>query len=198
MIRILIKNWWLLALRAAFALLFAVLAFSLRSTADSFLIGEFAMANLVVIFGLLAFVAGLCTMAAAVWDSEPDKWWLLFLDGLGICAAGVLAIMAKSMTLTALIHIIVGWAIVMGFLEVAIALKVRRHIPDEWLLLLAGLASIGFGLGFILAWSGEMRAAFTWLGAYAAFSASCMAGLALRLRSLRTSIHHLGKTEDPG
>jgi len=195
MIRVLIKNWWLLALRAAFALLFAVLAFSLRGAADSFLLGAFAMANLVVIFGLLAFVAGLCTMAAGVWDAEPDKWWLFFVDGLGLCAAGILTIMAKNLTLTALTHIIAGWAVAMGILEMAIAVKVRRHIRAEWLLLMAGSASIGFGLGFIFTWSGDVRSALAWLGAYAAFSAFCMAGLALRLRSLRASVHHLGKTE---
>ncbi|HEY6305690.1 MAG TPA: hypothetical protein VI488_04430 [Candidatus Angelobacter sp.] len=87
MIRVLINNWWLLALRGVFALLFAMFAFSLRTMIDTWALGAVARAGLVMIFGLLAFAAGICTIAAAICGAGTEKSHLLLWDGIAICVA---------------------------------------------------------------------------------------------------------------
>jgi uncharacterized membrane protein HdeD (DUF308 family) len=82
-----------------------------------------------------------------------------------------------------------------GHLELVVARRLRRHIQDEWLLALAGLASLCFGLYLFLFWKGEPTTLLRWLAGYAAFSAVAILALAFRLRALRGSVHALAGHE---
>jgi hypothetical protein len=53
------------------------------------------------------------------------------------------------------------------------------------------VASIGFAVAFLWIKPEEASRSLIWLGAYSAFNAICMLGLALRLRTLRNSIHKI-------
>ena len=197
----LITNWWLLALRGVLALLLAGAAFLMRSSAETFTLRQFAMKGTVVWFGLLALAAGICTIAAGIWNSAKDhkaKWWLLVADGVFVSAAGCVFIVADRFTFRTVTHTIAGLAVIIGMLEVAAARRLRRHLPDEWFLGLAGITSIAFAVSFLLIKPEETGTIFTWLGSYAAFSAICMLGVALRLRSLRATIHHMAQSAHSG
>ena len=52
-------------------------------------------------------------------------------------------------TALALLFYIAIWAIGTGVLEIVAAVRLRKEIKDEWVLILAGLASVVFG--FLLA-----------------------------------------------
>ncbi len=191
MIQTLIKNWWLLGLRGLLALLFSVMTFLMRSSAETLTLREFALKGMVVFLGILALTAGVCTVAAGLWRAASGKWWLLVVDGVAVSAAGVAAILASSFTFDTLMYIVVLLAAAIGFVELATARTLRRHMPDEWLLGLAGAVSVGFALAFFLIKPQEAGPMFIWLGFYSGFSAACMLALAFRLRSLRASIHKL-------
>ncbi|HVP58350.1 MAG TPA: DUF308 domain-containing protein [bacterium] len=45
-----------------------------------------------------------------------------------------------------LLHHITIWAVVTGVLQIVIAIRPRREIKGEWLHILAGLASVVFGV----------------------------------------------------
>ncbi|HLJ91173.1 MAG TPA: DUF308 domain-containing protein [Candidatus Angelobacter sp.] len=194
MMKVLVRNWWLLALRSVFAMLFALLAFSMRSFAGTYLLSAFVAANQVIVFGLLVFAAGISTMAAASWNSEKETSWLLFLDGLGIALAGAVTIAVPGFTFARFVNAMALGSVVLGGLEIALAFRIRRHLPDEWFLLIAGAATIGFGVRLLVVPAADMSAVLTWLGVYAAFSAICMMALALRLRKLRSEAHQLSVT----
>lgn len=66
MIRMLIKNWWLLLLRGILAVAFAILIFVFLPFVPAPLLRELAFAGLVMIFALFAIVTGAITIAAAV------------------------------------------------------------------------------------------------------------------------------------
>lgn len=198
MIRTLIKNWWLLALRSLLAALFSVAAFLMLSTAESYTLQEFATKGITVLFGIMAAAAGVFTVLAGIWRSREGKSWLLVLDGLCICAVGVLLILSQSITFSMVVSALVALAMIIGVLELAAARLVRRHMPDEWFLICAGIASLAFGLTFLVVRPDQAASTLIWLGSYSGFSAICMAGLALRLRNMRASVHKLASNSGHG
>src|SRR5262249_9148029 len=191
MIRVLIRNWWLLVLRGVLALVFAVLVFSLRSLEGSIFTRPIVHTGLIVIFGLLALAAGVSTIAAAVYRAGKDKSHLLLWDGIAVCVAGLVILLAPKMELASFVYLVAVWAIVVGILELVTARALRRHIPDEWSLSLAGLGSLILGAYFLFERSVQGATMIRWLGVYSAFSAVAMLALAFRLYGLRSSIHQL-------
>lgn len=189
--RVLIDNWWLLALRGVFALLFAMFALSLQTVMGMGLLSAIALAGLVVLFGLLALSAGICTMAAAIRGAGQEKSSLLLWDGIVICLAGAGIILAPRLDLVWLVYGIAVWALVAGILELLQARKLRRHVSDEWFLGLAGAGSLCLGAYLLIARPTGGTAMLRWLGLYAGFSGVAILGLAFRLHALRASIHKL-------
>jgi uncharacterized membrane protein HdeD (DUF308 family) len=185
MIRILVRNWWLLALRGGFALLFGLAAFSLRYEIDAPFFRAVAFTTLVVIFALMAFVSGAFTIAAALWGGGIRQWWWLLLDGVLACLAAVVVLILPALTLIELIHIIALWALIVSGLELATAAKLRHHITDERFLALAAAGSFVFGSYLTFHGPGDVKGAMLWLGFYSLFSGAMMIALALRLRSWR-------------
>lgn len=194
MIQTLIRNWWLLLLRGCLALVFSAMTFLMQSSAETFTLREFAMKGMVVFLGMLALIAGACTVAAGIWRASEGKWWLLMLDGIFVSSAGLLLILANRFSFWTVTQAVVVLAAATGILELATARSLRRHVPDEWFLALAGVVSLGFSLVFLLLKIEDAGRMFMWLGSYSGFGALCMLALALRLRRLRTSVHTLAQS----
>jgi uncharacterized membrane protein HdeD (DUF308 family) len=193
MIRVLINNWWLLGLRGIFALLFAVLAFSLRPVADSVFTRPIAHTATVIVFGLLALAAGVSTILASFRRAGRNRSHLLLWDGIAVSVVGLVTLLGSKLTLVRFVYFIAAWAIVIGVLELQIARSLRRHIPDEWSLTVAGAASIILGAYRIFERSDQGVSLLPWLGVYAGFSAITMLALSFRLYSLRSSIGHFAE-----
>src|SRR5215510_9071777 len=190
MLRILIHNWWLLLLRGIFALLFAIFVFSVQAVRVMRLLQAMALVSVVELFGLFAFCVGIITIIAAIRGFTKERGWLLlFLDGLGACAIGVVAVTVLDLTFLHLMRLIAFWAIFVGAAELLIARKLRRHLPDEWFLVLAAAGSAAFGVYLFIVPASQVQHLLVWLGSYALFSALTMLGLALRLRKLRSQAH---------
>lgn len=194
MLETLIKNWWLLLLRGLLALLFSIMAFLMLSSAETFTLREFAMKGMVVFLGLLALIAGACTAAAGIWRATTGKWWLLMVDGIFLCSAGLLLILANRFSFRTATQAVVVLAAAIGIIELLTARSLRRHVPDEWFLALAGVASLGFAILFLVLKPQEPSAMFVWMGSYSGFSALCLLALSFRLRSLRAAIHRMAQS----
>lgn len=193
MIETLIRNWWLLALRGILAAVFSVITFMMRSSVQTFTLREFATRGTVIFLGMLALAAGACTIASGIWTATRHRWWLLVVDGLAVSGVGLILILSDRITLSLVANLLVALAMAVGGSELITARTLRHHVPDEWFLILAGAASLGFALAFL--WiKPEVATAFNWLGAYSAFTAICMGALALRLRNLRHTIHRIAQS----
>ncbi|HEU0253676.1 MAG TPA: HdeD family acid-resistance protein [Pyrinomonadaceae bacterium] len=169
-------SWWALVLRGIAAILFGVLAFvwpAITLTALVFLWGAYALVD-----GAFAIAAGIKI------HGENKRWWVLLLEGILSVAAGVLAFAIPGITALVLLILIAAWAIVTGVFEIAAAIQLRKYITGEWMLVLAGIASVLFGaLLFLNPTAGAL--AVVWLiGAYAIVFGVLLVALGIRLHSM--------------
>jgi uncharacterized membrane protein HdeD (DUF308 family) len=168
------KHWWLLLLRGIAAIVFGVLAFIWPGL---------TLLTLVILYGAFAIVDGVLALAAVFGRTGPEvpRWWLVLTGILGI-AAGLIALLWPGITALVLIVFIGAWAIARGAMEIVAAIQLRKEIEGEWLLVLAGVLSVLFGLG-VLIYPGAGALALAWLiGIYAIAIGAVMVVLALRLR----------------
>src|SRR5262249_25482349 len=100
---------------------------------------------------------------------------------LGI-AAGLVAFFYPGITSLVLLLCIAGWAIFTGIAEIAAAIRLRKLIEGEWLLILAGAATVIVGL-LLAAFPGPgALAVVLWIGAYAIGLGILLLVLAFKLR----------------
>jgi uncharacterized membrane protein HdeD (DUF308 family) len=192
MIRLLIQNWWLLFLRGVLAIAFAIFIFVFLPFLPAPFLRQFAFAGLAAIFALFAFATGVVTIAAAVRGAgQGGSSWLMLADGIAVTIGGLVILLSPGLTLIHVIQVIAIIALVVGVLEFVAGIHLRRHVTDEWLLITGGVISIAFAPCLLLANVGTVQPALTWISIYAFASGLAVIGLALRLRSLRNSIHAL-------
>ena len=86
-----------------------------------------------------------------------------------------------------LLTLIAGWSILHGSFEIVGAIRLRKEIEGEWLLIASGLLSVAFGV-LVLLYPGAGALALVWLiAAYAVVFGLMLIALSLRLRGLRPS-----------
>ncbi|HTO54732.1 MAG TPA: HdeD family acid-resistance protein [Myxococcota bacterium] len=171
---ILARGWWLLLLRGLAAVAFGV--FALAEPGAS-------LAVLVLLFGSYALVDGvLCTWTAVSGRAHHESWWVLLIEGLLGIGVGVLTFVEPGITALVILFYIAVWAIATGVLEIVAAVRLRKEIQGEWLLALAGVVSISFGV-MLMARPGAGALALLWLiASYAIFFGTVLVVLAFRAR----------------
>ena len=192
MFRVMINNWWLLLLRGVFALIFAVLVFGVQPFFPTLVLAPVALTSLTVMFGLLAALSGLVTMAASLRGAQKKRdLWTLLAEGAAMTAAGAAVLFVPGLTLHVVIRMIAFATALLGVLETTAGIHLRRHLADEWLLLAGGASSLAFSLYLFLTRFWDIPALLNWIAIYAIVNGLAMAGLAFRLRGLRESVHEL-------
>ena len=110
------------------------------------------------------------------------NWWVRLLEGLVGVGVGFLTFFAPGVTALALLFYIAIWAIATGVLETVAAIRLRKEIEGERLLLLGGLASAMFGV-LLIARPGAGALALLWLiAAYAVVFGVVLVVLAFKAR----------------
>ena len=155
----------------------------------TFFAPEISLTVLVLVFGAYAFLDGVLALISAIRRrGATDHWWLLVLEGVMGVAVGVLTFVWPDITALALLYLIAAWALVTGGLEIAAAIRLRKVITGEWLLVLTGIASVALGVLLILFPEPGALAVVLWIGAYALVSGVLLIALGIRLRSWAKSL----------
>lgn len=177
MIAVLTRNWWALALRGLFAILFGLAAFAMPGI---------TLAAVILLFGAYAIVDGTFAIVAGLRAAERhERWWALLLEGIVDIAAGVVAFAWPALTALLLLYLVSVWAVVTGLLEIAAAIRIRQAIKGEWLLAINGVVSVLLGVFLVVVPGGGILVLIYWIGGYAIFFGVLLLGLAFRLRGLR-------------
>ena len=174
-----VRSWKPLALRGLAGVLFGLVAFLWPSI---------TLAGLVLLFGAYALVDGLFTITAVTRQQAREHAWTLALEGLIGLGIGLAAFLWTGMTAVVLVNIVAFWAIFTGILEIALAVRLRREIPGEFLLGLAGGASVLLGVLMFLWPAASAFVIVVMLGCYALFFGASMLALAFRLRRLTSRL----------
>jgi uncharacterized membrane protein HdeD (DUF308 family) len=175
------SSWWAMVLRGIAAILFGI---------GAFIWPHITLAALVFLWGAYAIIDGVVAIAAGIKShAEFKRWWVLLVEGILSLAAGVLAFVLPGITALVLLILIGAWAIVTGAFEIAAAIQMRKYITGEWLLVLAGIASILFGLALLINPAVGALAVVWLIGAYAIIFGVLMLGLGLKLKSLTRLAH---------
>ncbi|WP_339460264.1 HdeD family acid-resistance protein [Nodularia spumigena] len=172
------RNWWTVALRGAIAIIFGLAALFWP---------DITLTALIFIFAAFVLVSGVLLAIAAFRDGlTHTHGWLMLLEGAIGIAVGIMAFIWPGITALVLLYLIAAWAIVTGVLEIIAAIQVRKEIQNEWLLAIAGITSVLFGV-LLLVWPLAGALAILWIiGAYAIIFGILLLILAFRLRSWGT------------
>jgi uncharacterized membrane protein HdeD (DUF308 family) len=174
MAKVLALHWWAVALRGIVAVIFGLIAFFIPVA---------TLYALTILFGAYALIDGIVSLIAAVRSARHgEHWWALLFEGLAGLGAAVVTLLWPSLTLVVIIYIIAFWATLTGVLEIVAAIRLRRFIRGEWLLVLTGVASIVFGLLLFAAPGPGAIVIAWWIGAYVFVFGLLMIALAFRLR----------------
>ncbi|CDG82073.1 putative membrane protein [Janthinobacterium agaricidamnosum NBRC 102515 = DSM 9628] len=172
-IHMLMRSWWILALRGLVAVLFGIAALALPAV---------TLLSLIAVFAVYALLAGTVSVVGALGNRQrSDDWWILL--ALGVCSlvAGVLAAMYPALTGLALVLVIGINALVTGALDIVLALRLRKAMRGESLLIVSAAVSLLFGF-LVLAYPAAGALVLVWLiGGYALLTGALYLVLAYRV-----------------
>jgi uncharacterized membrane protein HdeD (DUF308 family) len=172
---ILSRYWWMTVLRGVFWILFGVVIFARPGI---------SLLSLTVALGVVILADGIINVANAVGGrKEHDDWWVLLLIGLTGIGVGLLTFYSPQTMALAIVFYVAIWAIATGLLEIVAAVRLRKQIPGEVWLGLAGVASVVFGV-LLVARPGAGALTLLWLiAAYAIAFGVMLLLLAFKVRS---------------
>ena len=168
------RNWWVVALRGVFAILYGLTALMWPGL---------TLEILVLFFGAYALMDGVFAMIAAFTNrAGHGSWWVLLLEGLVDIIVGMIAFSRPGLTTLVLLYVIAFWALTTGILEIVAAVRLRKEIEGEWLLALSGIGSLVFGVLLLFFPAAGALTIALMIGAYAILFGIMFLSLGLRLR----------------
>lgn len=175
MVEVLTRNWWMWLIRGIAAIVFGLLAWRWPGV---------TWITIAILFGAYALVDGIFAIVATVRAAESQqRWWPFLIEGIvGILIAAI-TFYDVRITLLALYFTIAAWAFLTGIFEIIAAVQLRKHIANEIWLIVAGIASIAFGVLMLYFPMAGMLAIIWLIAAYAIVFGILMIAFALRLRS---------------
>ena len=164
----------MLLLRGILAFVFGLLCFAYPGV---------TLTPLVIMFGCYTLIDGLLAIAAAITRAKTqERWWSTLIEGIVGSMIGVLILTWPGITALGLLYLIATWAILTGIFKIVAAIRLRKYIIGEWLLLVSGAASVICGLFlYFMPGSGALAVLF-WIGAYAVTIGLFLVVVAFRLR----------------
>jgi uncharacterized membrane protein HdeD (DUF308 family) len=148
------RNWWIFLIRGLVAIAFGLLGFFYPAA---------TLVAFVLVYGVFALLDGVFAVIAAIRGKEGvgPRWWLALVGVLGI-VAGLVTFAWPGITALVMLAVIGVWALVYGIFEIIGAIRLRKEIENEWLLLVHGALAVLFGL-MVLVRPGAGALALIWL-----------------------------------
>ncbi len=132
------RYWWVVVLRGIFTLIFGLIVLFAPVIALLFLI---------YLFAAYAVLEGIMAIVLSIEEHKYLKrWWVIALEGVVGIVVGIIAFAQPGLTALALLYLVAIWAIITGVLEIGAAIMHSASTTESWLLGVAGVLSIAFGI----------------------------------------------------
>jgi uncharacterized membrane protein HdeD (DUF308 family) len=170
------RYWWLFLIRGLFGLALGVYALLYPGA---------TLAVAVLFIGAYLIVDGVVACAKSIQIMRSDAhWWVVLLEGILGIAVGLAIFVWPALSVLSLAYLVGYWAIFSGIAAIVSALRLRSHIPNEWLYLLFGVVSVVFGLFVLFAPAAGLVYIVLSICIYGFIMGFTMLALAFRARSL--------------
>lgn len=170
------KMWSNLALRGGMAIALG---------AALLLWPEMSVKTLLMTFGLFALFDGFATMKFGLSGSGDAQPWAAFVwEGTVGMILGAVTVTLSQMGEHALLHVISAWFLWVGISKLVVAIRLRREVHGELLIILAGLIGVGIGLGLYFYPLQDATASVQMVGAGALGMGIALVALSVRLDRL--------------
>ena len=175
------RNWRALGARGVIAVLFGIFALTQPGVALPILLRGFGVA--ILLSGILGIIAGVRA------DENDERSWPLTTEGALGVVVGLAALLRPEAAAHVLLFVVAGFAFLSGILHMFAAMKLRRDIRDERVLIINGALTASLAvLMVLLPWAGLL--ALTWLiGVYSLCFGALLVVVALRLRKRWLATH---------
>ncbi|XKK37028.1 DUF308 domain-containing protein [Nocardiopsis sp. ARC36] len=172
------RNWWVVVLRGAAAVLFGLIALVWPGV---------TLVALAIVFGVYALVDG-AALGYAAYRAAPGSRGSLAAQAVVSVLLGLIALIWPVAFGMAVVLVIGAWAVITGVAEIVTAIRLRAHISSEWLLIFVGALSVVFGL-LLWFWPLEGAQAIVFVvGVYAIIFGVVMAVAGFRLRGAHAAV----------
>jgi len=167
------RNWWAIALRGVFGILFGLVALAVPTA---------VMLSLALLFAAYLLADGVLAIVASVRAAQShERWGLLLTEGIVDLAMGILVLMFPAGAVLGFVLATAAWALVTGGLMLSAAFRLHAA-HGRWWLALGGVVSLLWGVVLILAPLVGALVLTWWLGFYAIAFGVVLLVLAFRLR----------------
>lgn len=170
---LLARNWWAVALRGVFAIVFALIAFFWPGA---------TILSLVLFFSAYMLVDGVFGIVSGIRAaSRHERWGLLILEGILNILVGIIAFLMPGLTVVFFVTLLAVWSLITGILMIVAAFKLSPNFGRGWLIF-SGIVSVLFGVALFIAPLIGAVVLTWWLGAYALVFGIALIALAFKLR----------------
>lgn len=168
------RSWWALLLRGIFIIIFGITALSFP---------EFAAGALAVFFGVLAVLDGIIIITESLLN-RFERWGVMLAAGLISLIAGGLAILWPGMVILIVLYIIAVRSLLVGIMEIITAIRLRKIMDNEWMMIIGGAISVIFAVVIFLHAEIAAEALVLMLGLVALFLGIIMLILAFKAKEM--------------
>jgi uncharacterized membrane protein HdeD (DUF308 family) len=182
---LLAQNWWAVALRGVFAIIFALIAFfSPGATILSFVLFFSAYMLVDGVFGIVSGIRA---------ASNHQRWGLLILEGILNILVGIIAFIMPGLTVLFFVTLVAVWSLITGILIIVAAFKLNPEYGRGWLIF-SGIVSVLFGIALLIAPLVGAVVLTWWLGAYALVFGIGLLVLAFKLKGRKDNTTDSART----
>ena len=169
------RSWWLILLFGVVAVLFGVMAVVNPVGAG---------ASITWAIGILAIAEGVVGLIGLFSKDAPaSKGWMFLYAAISLIF-GVMAVLNPLSMAEAMVWVAAVWFVFFGVMRVVFAIRVRKEIDNEWLLILSGLLGVVLGGGMLVAPAAGLIVGVIWIGVGALIYGVLQIIAALRIRKL--------------
>lgn len=169
------RSWWLILLFGLVAVVFGVLALVNPVSAG---------ASITWAIGVLAIAEGVVGLIALFTKDAPaGKGWMLVYAAISLLF-GVSAVLNPISMAEAMVWVAAVWFVIFGVMRIVFAIRVRKEIDNEWMLILSGVLGVVLGGLMLIAPVVGLIVGVIWIGAGALIYGVLQIIAALRIRKL--------------